>query len=265
MHLRPTTILHPFLLMWPCLLVMMFVMIVDSSNVRDLTTITVSNLQHCSQDSLGKVLQRFRAGHMNSGSDDDGDAVIALQKLSAQISNPKNIPLFEFGRELERILTVEAMLYEPGLVSEAEFIFQDYMTKLRDYYLDSFRRTTAVSASMGSANSKDEEYVLQQKESALRNCGKAMAAAIPLLSHHTDIISWKYDGFLNELETDMTTFIEEISFRHSSYGITTAIPVTLPPTRSQRIRTKILKHGRWFVVQCALLLMNFVQNEWVSL
>ena len=195
---------------------------------------------------------------------DSDDAAIALQKLSAQISNPKNIPLFEFGRELERILTLGSMLHEPGLLSEAEFIFQDYMTKLRDYYLDSFRRTAAVSASMGSANSKDEEYVLQQKQSSLSNCGKAMAAAVPLISHHTDITSWKYDGFLNELETDMTAFIEEMPSRHSSYGVTTTIASPLPPSRSQLIRSKILKHGRWFVVQCALLLMNFVQNEWVS-
>ena len=247
---------------WSLFLVMMIVIIVKSIKIRESTTITVSNHNHCQQDSLEKVLQQFRAGNMNSDSDDA--ATIALQKLSAQISNPKNIPLFEFGRELERILTQEVMSYEPGLLSEAEFIFQDYMTKLRDYYLDSFRRTAAVSASMGNANSKDEEYVLQQKQFSLTNCGKAMAAAVPLISHHIDITSWKYDGFLNELETDMTTFIEEISFRHSSYGVTTAVPLPLPPTRRQLIRTKILKHGRWFVVQCALLLLNFVQNEWVS-
>jgi hypothetical protein len=241
---------------------MMIVIVAESTKTRDMKQITNSRHKCYQQESLGKVLQYFRAGNMNINGGDD--PVIALQKLSAQISNPKNIPLFEFGRQLEQILTLEAMLYEPGLLSEAEFLFQDYMTKLRDYYLETFRRTAAISASMGSANSKDEEYVLQQKQSSLSNCGKAMAAAVPLISHHTDITSWKYDGFLNELETDMTTFIEEISFRHSSFGITTAVPLPLQSTRGQLIRSKIFKHGRWFVVQCTLLLLNFVQNEWVS-
>lgn len=213
-----------------------------------------------SDQAIKQLLVQLKAGSLAVDDAEGGES--ALARLAIRVANPKNIPLFEFGSELGRILAVSKDI-DAGLLGEAELVFQEYMSKLRDYYLAVFQRNTAASAASveSGGNSKHEQFILSCKKSTLNDCGKSMNAAVP---RGVDVGVWKYDGFVSELESDMMSFIDDISARQSVVNsVRPAAPV--PTTRIGQLRAKLLKQGRWFAVQCGLLLFNFIQNEWVRL
>ena len=198
-----------------------------------------------------------------------GNAESALGKLAAMVADGRNMPMFEFGRALGHILAASTKDNdEVGLlvlVSEAELVFQDYMTRLRDYYLQSFKAVVEVA-------SHDLDRVVAYREATWQQCDKAMAAAVPL-SWAGAPTTWQYDGFLSELKSDMDAAVEEAESRvalsasaaAAGTGATTTTVVASRPTTWQgRAVAGAKKYGRWLAAQCLLLLFNFAQNEWVS-
>jgi len=219
---------------------------------------------------LPAVVLRVRAGH---GDDFVSAATDALGKLAATVADARNMPVFEFGRELDRIL-VASKDDAVGLVvvmGEAELMFHDYMSRLRDYYLRSFKATLDVV-------SRDADRVAAEREDTWQRCAKAMSAAVPT-SLAESSTSWQYDGFLSELQADMDAIVEETDARASasasaaaaaaassaaSAAASTAAGPPRPTTWRGRALTRAKKYGRWVAAQSLLLLFNFVQNEWVS-
>jgi hypothetical protein len=218
---------------------------------------------------LPAVVLRVRAGH---GDDFVSAATDAMGKLAATVADARNMPVFEFGRELDRIL-LASKDDAVGLVvvmGEAELMFHDYMSRLRDYYLRSFKAALDVV-------SRDADRVAAEREDTWQRCAKAMAAAVPT-SLAESSTTWQYDGFLSELQADMDAIVEETDARASASAATAAAAASsaasaaastaaVPPrptTWRGRALTRAKKYGRWVAAQSLLLLFNFVQNEWVS-
>ena len=135
------------------------------------------------------------------------DGVGELLQLSEQIKDPKEIPLYEFGFDLERILI--DWHDDPKLVHYAEFVFQEYMIKLRNYYLRSFSRTVAALPAMGKNQTK--EYLLHQKQVMLTECKDVMEGAVPIHEFkNIGIFRTEYLRFFTEVETSISSLIDEV-------------------------------------------------------
>ena len=130
-------------------------------------------------------------------------------QLSDQIKDPKEIPLYEFGFDLERILI--DWHDDPKLVHYAEFVFQEYMTKLRNYYLRSFAKKVAALPSSGMGRNQTKEYLLQQKQVVLTECKDVMEGAVPIHEYkNIGIFRTEYVRFFTEVEVQISSLIDEV-------------------------------------------------------
>ena len=137
------------------------------------------------------------------------DGIGELQQLSDQIKDPKEIPLYEFGFDLERILV--DWRDDPKLVHYAEFIFHEYMTKLRNYYLRSFSRTVAALPTSGMSKNQTKEYLLHQKQVVLSECKVVMEGAVPIHEFkNIGIFQSEYIRFFTEVESSISSLIDEV-------------------------------------------------------
>ena len=118
------------------------------------------------------------------------DQEIHLLALSKKVAILANIPIFEFGQDITKILNSaedDNGLVDPSLIIDLELIFYDYMTKLRGYYFLLFINYRQVSISNGIMPNRD--MLNEERDHCVDECRKAMQAALPSI---LTAESWSY-------------------------------------------------------------------------
>jgi hypothetical protein len=123
-------------------------------------------------------------------------------------------------------------------MSDLERLHALYMASLRDMYFNKF----ASSFGRGQTNTALIEGILNE-------CRSTMLLSTP---ERNGVAVFSFEGYLRELEMDMTQFSEE---RESMLARPNSI-ISRPPANIWR------KRLRWFGGQLALLLVNMLQSEW---
>ena len=103
-----------------------------------------------------------------------------LHTLTKKVSIAANIPIFEFGQEITRIVTMaedENGFVDPSTIIDLELVFYDYMAKLRSYYFlvfISYRRNAIADGIL-----PDRLGLSEERDNCLGQCRQAMQAALP--------------------------------------------------------------------------------------
>jgi hypothetical protein len=121
---------------------------------------------------------------------DDKFHILASQ-IKAKIEMENNIPIFEFGKDMATAvdLAQTSQVDSTASLFKLELLYNEYMGKLRDYYLNHFRRSSGIDEPMGSGHK--EKDLEKYKEKSLAECEKAMKSAT--LDQMTHKVTWKYD------------------------------------------------------------------------
>ena len=120
---------------------------------------------------------------------DDKFHVLASQ-IKSKIETENNIPIFEFGKDIAAAVDLaQSLVDSTGSLFKLELLYNEYMGKLRDYYLIHFRRSSGIDEPMGSGHK--EKDLERYKEKSLAECEKAMKSAT--LDKSTYKVTWSYD------------------------------------------------------------------------
>jgi predicted RND superfamily exporter protein len=135
----------------------------------------------CSMGSSNPSMDSFHSSLSSFQSDSlDHDQTNSIQTLSTKVANTVSIPILEFGQEISSILTLIKDTNgdtNPSILNDLELVFYDYMTKIREYYFMTFYNFQQVALSEGLL--LDKLMLSEEKENCLRDCEKAMTAALP--------------------------------------------------------------------------------------
>jgi hypothetical protein len=123
-------------------------------------------------------------------SDSDIEYENSILALSKKVAITANIPIFEFGQDITKLLMLiadENGVFNPSSATDLELIFYDYMTKLRGYYFLMYQNLQMTALSEGLMVNKMK--LEGERDHCVKQCEKAMQAALPL-----DIatVSWSF-------------------------------------------------------------------------
>jgi len=173
----------------------------------------------------------------------------------------ESLPLFDFGRELDRLLSHEVedvrseLQREDALFFlEGEVLFNEYMDGLRDHYLRSFTKELDDL----DLESISVSRIHQRRDHFIKECRIAMLAGKPM---RTQCSSWSIEGPLAELSADTSMLLREKISSYSRSDDSFGNSVT-HHTKRKAVMKKTKRWIRWFASQSILLLVNFLQNEW---
>eukprot|EP01041_Mallomonas_annulata_P009454 gene9454-19636_t len=164
---------------------------------------------------------------------------------------------------------------------DLQILFTEYINIIQGMYLMQFMKALETAY-------VDVEATQQLRNNVFKECRAAMRSAVP----SARVGQWEYEGPLEELSVDMNRHIDEItrlsdsdvgptpeglalggdsdgdgggntSRRRRGLGLGLGLVDRLLLNRIRnRISPKWRKRVKWLGVQCFLLGVNFLQNEW---
>lgn len=122
--------------------------------------------------------------------DSDTEYENSILGLSKKVAIIANIPIFEFGKDITKLLMLvadENGVINPSAATDLELIFYDYMTKLRGYYYLMYQNLQMAALTDGLPVNKMKLEV--ERDHCVRECKKAMQTALPM---NIATVSWNF-------------------------------------------------------------------------
>jgi hypothetical protein len=117
------------------------------------------------------------------------DLQTQMSSIQKKLNLENNIPIFEFGDIMSAALGLaESSEDASSAYVELEFLYNDYMGRLRDYYLTYFQRSSSLD---DLSNIPKREFLAVNREKAVRECERAMKAA--LITPSTTTLLWSHE------------------------------------------------------------------------
>jgi hypothetical protein len=210
---------------------------------------------------------------LSLSSKDSGAAL--LSRLRAKIQT-EPLPIFTFSRELNALVSLEAEDQDTTNTAEGkltflecETLFNEYIARLRDFYVSRF-----VSELQSVEGKIDTKIASQCKTFCVKECRIAMQSSVP---PHPHCACWNFDGALVELVEDIEQIVRDkldlspgLPLENEENSLPpTVLGASRPHTHAFVKRVQVIwrenKWFRWALSQSALLFVNCVQSEMVSL
>lgn len=145
--------------------------------------LSLATLMHFSGASFGSSIQpQGNSMAFFKHCDSDMEYESSILVLSKKVSIAANMPIFEFGKDITKLLIIavdENGVMNPSAATDLELIFYDYMTKLRGYYFLIYQNLQMAALSDGFMLNTQIKLV-KERDHCVKECEKAMQSALPM-------------------------------------------------------------------------------------